>query len=62
MIKSSTLPIHAAGVARAAPAATGGRWIERLAAWADRQPQHHRLGQWTSPTVMADRQPFATPR
>lgn len=22
-------------------------WIERLAAWADRQPRHHRLGTWT---------------
>ncbi len=21
--------------------------VERLAAWADRQPQHHRLGSWT---------------
>ena len=23
--------------------------LERLAAWADRQPQHHRLGSWTAP-------------
>jgi hypothetical protein len=23
-------------------------WIERLAAWADRQPSHHRLGRWTA--------------
>ena len=22
-------------------------WIERLAAWADRQPYHRRLGSWT---------------
>ena len=22
--------------------------LERLAAWADRQPQHHRLGSWTA--------------
>ena len=22
--------------------------IERLAAWADRHPQHHRLGSWTA--------------
>lgn len=23
-------------------------WLERLAAWAERQPQHHRLGSWTA--------------
>lgn len=23
-------------------------WMERLAAWAERQPQHHRLGSWTA--------------
>ena len=23
-------------------------WMERLAAWADRRPQHHRLGSWTA--------------
>jgi hypothetical protein len=22
-------------------------WMERLAAWAERQPNHHRLGSWT---------------
>jgi hypothetical protein len=22
-------------------------WIERLAAWSDRQPMHHHLGSWT---------------
>lgn len=21
-------------------------WMERLAAWAERQPQHHRVGSW----------------
>lgn len=23
-------------------------WIDRLAAWADRQPRHHHLGRWTA--------------
>jgi hypothetical protein len=32
--------------ARAA-AAPATPWLERLAAWADRQPLHHRLGSWT---------------
>jgi formate-dependent nitrite reductase cytochrome c552 subunit len=22
-------------------------WMARLAAWAERQPRHHRLGRWT---------------
>jgi hypothetical protein len=31
------------------PVASGVRedWLTRLAAWAERQPQHHRLGSWT---------------
>ncbi|MDX5368574.1 MAG: hypothetical protein LPJ94_03860 [Thauera sp.] len=28
-------------------------WMERLAAWADRQPQHHRLGSWTAVGIAA---------
>ena len=30
-------------------AATASRpdWLTRLAAWAERQPNHHRLGSWT---------------
>ncbi len=28
-------------------AATHPGWVERLAAWADRQPMHHRMGSWT---------------
>lgn len=28
-------------------------WMERLAAWADRQPQHHRLRSWTAVGVAA---------
>lgn len=28
-------------------------WMERLAAWADRQPQHHRLGNWTAVGIAA---------
>ncbi|MBX3636062.1 MAG: hypothetical protein KF683_11875 [Rubrivivax sp.] len=32
--------------ATAAPAAAVG-WLDRLAAWADAGPQHHRLGHWT---------------
>jgi hypothetical protein len=32
---------------RASPArATSFGWIERLALWAERQPQHHRLGSY----------------
>ena len=32
---------------RASPApATRTDWMERLAAWAERQPNHHRLGSW----------------
>lgn len=34
------------------PALQGARpritLMERLAAWADRQPQHHRMGSWTA--------------
>lgn len=29
-----------------APAARPASWIERLAAWAERQPVHHRVGSW----------------
>jgi len=31
-----------------APASTAVRasWLERLAAWAERQPAHHRMGSW----------------
>ena len=25
---------------------TATDWLTRLAAWAERQPQHHRLGSW----------------
>lgn len=32
--------------ASAAPAVAVG-WLDRLAAWADAGPQHHRLGRWT---------------
>lgn len=28
-------------------------WMERLAAWADRRPQHHRLGSWTAVGIAA---------
>lgn len=28
-------------------------WLDRLAAWADARPQHHRLGRWTLYTVRA---------
>jgi len=28
-------------------------WMERLATWADRQPQHHRLGSWTAVGIAA---------
>lgn len=39
-------------VAAALPSKVGQRasagWIDRLAAWAERQPQHHRMGSWTS--------------
>jgi len=34
-------------VAVAAPVAAHIGWLERLALWADAQPQHHRLGSWT---------------
>lgn len=36
--------------AKAAPASAGDRTglLERLAAWAERQPQHRRLGSWTA--------------
>ena len=27
--------------------------MERLAAWADRRPQHHRLGSWTAVGIAA---------
>jgi len=29
-----------------AKAASLEDWMERLAAWAERQPNHHRLGSW----------------
>lgn len=31
----------------AAPAVVHQTWLERLALWAESQPQHHRLGSWT---------------
>jgi hypothetical protein len=31
---------------RCAETAARADWIERLAAWAERQPNHHRLGSW----------------
>ena len=31
--------------ARTEPACLAG-WMERLAAWAERRPNHHRLGSW----------------
>ncbi len=34
-------------VSAAAPTAAAPGWVERLAMWAERQPQHHRLGSWT---------------
>jgi hypothetical protein len=30
-----------------AQAAAGAGWLDRLAAWADAAPPHHRLGCWT---------------
>jgi hypothetical protein len=30
-----------------AAAVAGGSWLERLAAWAERQPHHRRLGSYT---------------
>ena len=30
-----------------AAVAVGTSWIDRLAAWAERQPMHHRLGSYT---------------
>jgi hypothetical protein len=29
------------------PAVAQPGWLERLALWADAQPQHRRLGSWT---------------
>jgi hypothetical protein len=29
-------------------AATHRSWLDRLAAWAERQPRHHHLGRWTA--------------
>ena len=49
-----TRPIAAIAVARRQPAVAvcspqGQRsWIERLAAWAERQPRHRHLGHWTA--------------
>ncbi len=40
-------PRGAAPGARPGLAAHLERALTRLAAWADRQPQHHRLGRWT---------------
>jgi hypothetical protein len=34
-------------VSAAAPAVVQPGWLERLALWAEAQPQHHRLGCWT---------------
>lgn len=31
---------------RCAETAARADWMERLAAWAERQPNHHRLGSW----------------
>jgi hypothetical protein len=30
-----------------APTASRPDWLTRLATWAERQPNHHRLGSWT---------------
>jgi hypothetical protein len=37
-----------AALRRPTAPATAARtdWMERLAAWAERQPNHHRLGSW----------------
>lgn len=51
-----TLPRTAASAAAARCSATPAAraparrlgWIERLAAWAERQPRHHQLGRWTA--------------
>jgi len=49
---SSTLPRIVGGPSLPKPAvqsnAPRATVLERLAAWAERQPQHHRLGNWTA--------------
>jgi hypothetical protein len=42
--RAPTLPQASRPARTAAPALP---WLARLAAWAERQPQHHRLGSWT---------------
>ena len=53
----SNLPRIALAPAFAKPAPRSATfpvsWMERLAAWADRQPQHHRLGSWTAVGIAA---------
>jgi hypothetical protein len=34
-------------------AASPMSWMERLAAWAEQGPQHHRLGSWTAAGIAA---------
>lgn len=35
--------------------------FERLAAWADRHPQHHRLGNWTAVGITVPSSPASAP-
>jgi hypothetical protein len=53
-LRFETSPTAAYRPARAMPmdrsasaAAARPDWLTRLALWAERQPQHHRLGSWT---------------
>jgi hypothetical protein len=39
---ATSFPIRPAGLSTAAI------WLERLAAWAERQPMHHRMGSYTA--------------
>jgi hypothetical protein len=45
--RSSTPARLRAAVEAAVPNVARPGWLERLALWADAQPQHHRLGSWT---------------
>ena len=61
MSETLTLQSPACGVRRAGGASgtvSPVPWLQRLAAWADRQPPHRRLGAWTASIV--DRGPGVT--
>lgn len=48
--RAATDPATASRLATRPPApavAAGGHWLDRLAAWAEAAPPHHRLGRWT---------------